>query len=125
MELFFRLMDELGVTREQAEGAAGALLQLAQARLEPNEFILVADSVPAISDIIAKSPRYEVPTGGQWRATLSRMLGGLGGLAPVAEPFARLRLEKPMIERFVRQLVRFFGEKGGVEVEILLSEVWR
>ena len=32
MELFARLMDELDVTREQAEGGAGSLLQFAQAR---------------------------------------------------------------------------------------------
>jgi hypothetical protein len=125
MELFFRLMDELGVTREQAEGGAGALLQLAQARLEPSDFVRVADTFPGISDIIGKSPRYEVPTGGQWRAALSRMFGGLGGLAPVAEPFARLRLEKPMIARFAQELKRFFAEKGGAELELVLSGAWR
>jgi len=125
MELCYRLMDELSVTPEQAEGAAGALLQLAQARLEPHAFVLVADAGPAVSDIIGKSPRYEVPAGGQWRAALSRLLGGLGGLAPLAEPFARLQLEKPMIARFAQQLVRFFSEKGGVEVETLLRGVWR
>lgn len=125
MELFYRLMDELGVSREQAEGGAGALLQLAQARLEPGEFVRVADAIPGISDIIGKSPRYEVPSGGEWRAVLSRILGGLGGLAPLAGPFARLHLEKPMITRFAQELLRFFGEKGGVEVRMMLGSVWR
>jgi len=125
MELFFRLMDELGITREQAEGGAGALLQLAQARLEPNDFIRVADLIPGISDIIGKSPRYVVPTGGEWRAALSRLFGGLGGLAPVAEPFSRLRLEKLKIARFAHELLRIFAEKGGAEVEMLLSGAWR
>lgn len=125
MELLFRLMDDLGVTPEQAEGAAGALLQLAQARLAPHEFVQVADAIPGISDLIGKSPRYEVPTGGEWRATISRIFGGLGGLAPVAEPFSRLRLEKPMIARFKESLERFFGEKGGERVQTLLSAAWR
>jgi hypothetical protein len=125
MELLFRLMDELGVTREQAEGAAGALLQLAQARIAPQDFVQVADAIPGISDVIAKSPRYTVSTGGEWRTALSRLLGGLGGLGPVAEPFARLRLDKRMAPRVAQELERIFAEKGGLDVQVLLSTAWR
>lgn len=125
MELFARLMEELDVTREQAEGGAGSLLQLAQARLEPSEFVRVADTIPGISDIIAKAPRFEVPVHRQFLAQLSRLLGGLGGLAPVARPFARLHLEKPIIGHFVEVLLSFFGEKGGTEIRSQLSSVWR
>ncbi len=125
MELFTRLMDELEVTREQAEGGAGSLLQLAQARLEPDQFVRVADTIPGISDILGKAPRFEVPARGLWRAKLSRLFGGLGGLSPLARPFARLHLERPMIRRFAEVLVRFFGEKGGPEIESQLGGVWR
>jgi hypothetical protein len=125
MELFTRLMDELGVTREQAEGGAGSLLQLAQARLEPDQFVRVADTIPGISDILGKAPRFDVPKGGQLRAKLSRLFGGLGGLFPVARPFSRLHLERPMIRRFAAVLVRFFGEKGGPEIKAQLCSVWR
>ena len=125
MELFARLMDELNVTREQAEGAAGALLQLAQARLSQGDFVRVADTIPGISDIIGKAPRYEIPSRSELRAKLSRLLGGLGGLSPLVRPFARLSLQKPMIRRFVEVLLRFFRERGGPEIETLLSRVWR
>jgi hypothetical protein len=120
MELFFRLMDELEVTREQAEGGAGSLLQLAQARLELEQFVRVADTIPGISDIIGKAPRFEVPDRGQLLAKVSRLLGGLGGLAPVARPFARLQLQRPMIRRFAAVMAGFFGEKGGPEIEAQL-----
>ena len=60
MELILWLINELRVSRKQAEGAAGALLQLAQARLSRDQFVLIADTLPAVSDIIGKSPRFEV-----------------------------------------------------------------
>ena len=125
MELFARLMDELNVTREQAEGAAGALLQLAQTRLARGDFVRVADTIPGISDIIGKAPRYEVPLRGELRAKLSRLIGGLGGLSPLVRPFGRLNLQKPMIRPFVAVLLRYVREQGGPEIEALLMRVWR
>ena len=118
-------MDELEVTREQAEGGAGSLLQLAQSRLKPEQFVQVADTIPGISDIIAKAPRFEVSARGQLVAKLSRIFGGLGGLSPLARPFSRLHLERPMIRQFAKVLVRFFAEKGGSEIESNLAGVWR
>ena len=125
MELLTRLMDELEVTREQAEGGAGSLLQLAQTRLEPEQFVRVADAIPGVSDIVAKAPRFESAAGGLLRFKVSRLLGGLGGLGPLTRPFARLKLDRLAIRRFVAVLVRYFGEEGGPEVAKLLAAVWR
>ncbi len=120
-----RLMKELDITSEQAEGAAGLLLQVAQARMPQEDFLQVADSIPAISDIIAKAPRFVVPARSRLRAKLSRLLGGLGSLAPLAEPFARLRLEKTTIPQCTAVLLAHFQERGGDRVESHLREVWR
>ena len=49
MDLYARLMDELGLSREQAEGAAGAVLQLAQARIPADDFVRVADTITKMS----------------------------------------------------------------------------
>jgi hypothetical protein len=125
MELFIRIQEELEVTREQAEGGVGSLLQLAQVRLEPDQFVRVADTIPGISDILGKAPRFEIPKRGQLRSRLSRLFGGLGGLAPLARPFSCLHLEKPMIRRFAAVLISCFAEKSGPEVEELLAGVWR
>jgi len=63
VNLIEQLMDELGVTRQQAEGGAGLLLAFAQNKLGGDQFIEVADSIPAISDIIGKSPRATLAGG--------------------------------------------------------------
>ena len=125
MELYARLIDELGLSREQAEGAAGALLQLAQSRLSTEDFQQVADAIPAISDIIGKAPRFEVHPGGKLRAQLSRLFGGLGGLAPLEEPLSRLRIGKQSIPRCAEILRQYFEEAEQREVAEMLTHSWR
>ena len=125
MELIHWLMDELDISREQAEGAAGALLELARHRISAEQFVKVADTIPAISDVIGKAPRFVVPPGGKFRESLSRAVGGLGGLKPLVAPFAKLQLDKLHIRSCASSLTRYFGDKGGPEVQQLLAQAWR
>lgn len=125
MELILWLINELNVSRKQAEGAAGALLQLAQARLEQKQFTTVADTLPAISDIIGKSPKFDVAEKPRISESLSRALGGLGGLKPLAEPFGKLGLEKTTIRPFAEALNRYIGERNNPAAVALLQQVWR
>ena len=125
MNLIDQLSANFGVTRRQAEGAAGLLLQLAQKKLPPAAFVLVADTIPAISDIIAKSPRSELQVAGPIRATLSRWVGGLGGLGAVVAGFEQLGLDKRVVPEFAGAIVNFFRTCGGPEVATLLQTVLR
>ena len=125
MELILWLINELHVSRKQAEGAAGALLQLAQARMDRKQFTTVADTLPAISDIIGKSPRFKVAEKPRLTESLSRALGGLGGLKPLAEPFAKLGLDKTSIRPFAQALSQYINQRGHSEAVTLLQQVWR
>ncbi len=125
MELILWLINELQVTRKQAEGAAGALLQLAQTRLPGEKFVTVADTIPAISDVIGKSPRFEVTEKPRLDESVSRVFGGLGGLRPLAGPFAKLGLEKTSIRPFAEALNRYLDERGNAAAVHLLQQVWR
>ncbi len=118
-------MKDLGVSREQAEGGAGLLLGFAQSRLSSGEFVEIADTIPAISDLLGKAPRCEVPVLRPLRAAVSRWFGGLGGLYVLTKAFNQLELDKPQVDNFVGVLLRFFRKKGGVEIETLLSRVLR
>jgi len=118
-------MDELGVTRQQAEGGAGLLLAFAQKKLGDDPFLEVADSIPAISDIIGKAPRGEIALGRPSRTVLSRLFGGLGGLYVLAEAFSDLGLDKLQLRKFVEVLLRHFHEKGGARVGDSLEAAFR
>ena len=125
MDLILWLINELQVTRKQAEGGAGALLQLAQTRIPPEQFVTVADTIPAISDVIGKAPRFEVTEKPRLVENLSRALRGLGGLRPLVDPFARLGLEKTTIRPFAEALARYIAERGNPTAVHLLQQVWR
>ena len=124
MELHAHLVREVGLTQEQAEGTVGALLRLAHARLPDREFRLVADSIPVISDLMGKSPRFDLPQHQPVKAKLSSLFGGLGKLAPLAEPLARLQIDKKLITRSAEALQMHFASKISGEVSVLLAKVW-
>ncbi|MCH2113636.1 MAG: DUF2780 domain-containing protein [Pirellulales bacterium] len=125
MELIDQLSAQLGISRRQAAGGAGLLLEFVQQRLEPEDFVLVADAVPAISDIIGKAPRIHHRQPRPLREELSRWFGGLGGLADLVWPFETLGCNKTTLVSMVGALVGFFHEKGGDEVASLLEGVLR
>lgn len=124
MQLHTLLMNELGLNREQAEGAVGALLQLAQTRLSESDFRLVADCIPAVSDLIGKAPRFSVPERKSLMTKLSRMFGGLGELVLLAAPLARLQIDKQLIPRCAKALQSHFAQNKSAEVATLLGKVW-
>ena len=125
MDLVERLMEELRITREQAAGGAGLLLGFAQEKLGRDEFIEVAETIPAISDIIGKAPRCDMAAPHPLRARISRWLGGLGDLSALVKAFGGLGMDKAMIGQFVSVLLGYFRERGGEGIEAHLESVLR
>ena len=125
MTLIEHLIDQLGVSRQQAEGATGLLLQQAQARLSRDDFLQVADVIPAISDLIGKAPRQVGPGDGPLRALWQRWFGGWSGLAALRPACEGLELDRAEIDKFIAEIGSYFREQGGTEVESLLVRVWR
>ena len=125
MQIVEHLVQELGVSTKQAEGGAGLLLGLVQQRLSPEEFVRVADTIPAISDVIGKAPRLVGGPPGPLQAMLSSWFGGLGTKGGLAVGFEKLGCERTQIAEFSERLIRFFDEKGGEEVATLLRNALR
>ena len=125
MQIIEHLVQELGVSTKQAEGGAGLLLGLVEQRLSPEEFVRVADTIPAISDVINKAPRLIAAPPGPLREMLSSWFGGLGAKSGLAVGFEKLGCERTQIDKFVDTLIPFFQEKSGEEVATLLRQVLR
>ncbi|HCK42324.1 MAG: hypothetical protein CMJ72_11955 [Planctomycetaceae bacterium] len=123
MEIVEYLVEELGVSTRQAQGGAGLLLEFTQQRLDSEDFIRVANCLPAISDIIGKAPKIQYRPPRPLREKFSSLFGGLGGLAGLAETFERLGCDKVMIRKFVDAIIRFFRMKGGEEISSMLIHV--
>jgi hypothetical protein len=125
MTLIEHLIDQLGVSRQQAEGATGLLLQQAQARLSSDDFLQVADAIPAISDLIGKAPRHVGPGAGSLRALWQGWWSSWSGLASLRPAFEKLGLDRAAVEKFVAVIGRYFREQGGAELETLLVRAWQ
>ena len=129
-ELIDKLVRELGISRAQAQGGAGLLLQWAQAHLSADQFQVVADTIPAISDVIGKSPVSTIPSlhGPSllgWLTWCKQLCSRLGSLAPLAGPMLQLGLPPAKVEPLVATVLQYFREQGGPEVELLLKRVLR
>ncbi len=125
MDFVEHMTSELGVSARQAAGGAGLLLAMAQQRLQQDEFMRLADTIPAISDVIGKAPRADASSRHALIERLSRWFGGLGGLAGLATGFQTLGCDKTMIPKFVDSLVSFVRARSGDEVATLLQGVLR
>ncbi len=136
------LQQNLGVTREQAEGGAGVMLQFVQTRLAPDEFRIIADSIEAVSDLIGKAPsstqnraqglRGWLPALRHWcdrfcrgEIWFWRWTGGLGPIGSLAAQFDSLDLPRSMIARFADEVIPYFHGTGGDEPQQLLRRVLR
>jgi hypothetical protein len=57
MDLVDLLSSQLGVTKDQAEGGAGSIFQLAKQNLSVKNFSTVAKGVPGIDQMIGRTPK--------------------------------------------------------------------
>ena len=71
MEILNMLIDQLGVTEDQARGGAGAILSLAKEKLGDTDFSKVAQAIPGMEDLLGAAPE----SGG-----LAGMVGGLASM---------------------------------------------
>ena len=125
MDLVEHLVRELEVTPRQAIGGAGLLLQLVQCRVSAEEFVELADTIPAVSDLIAKAPRVGASQAKPMREALSRWCGGLGALGELTESFESLGYDKHMMRRTVEELVHFIQGQGQDDLVPKISKLLR
>jgi hypothetical protein len=109
-ELVSALSGEIGGSREQAAGAAGALFGLAKSRLKPEEFGQISKAVPGMDLLLGAAP-----------ALGGGALSQVGGLASMASAFSKLGLKPEMVAKAIPILTQFVSKSGGANLGTLLA----
>ena len=119
-ELVGQLVSELAITPAQAEGAAGAMFNVAKAKLSPADFAKVAGTVPNMTGLLAAAPGAGKPN------ALEAIVGKnaastVGGVAAAAGALSKLGLSPAAIAKLAPSMVKFVQGKGGAETAGLLA----
>ncbi|MGG7053976.1 DUF2780 domain-containing protein [Nitrosomonas sp. ANs5] len=90
------LMQQLGVTQQQAQGGAGALLQLAKSRMTGSDFTALSHSVPDMQSLLGAAPA-----------------AGALGSGGMAGTFLQLGMTPDMVQKFIPTIVQYVEGTGG------------
>src|ERR1700761_9653478 len=108
-ELVGQLTQQLGVTKAQATGGAGAIFGLAKSKLSPENFSKVAAAVPGMSGFLKAAPAAGQGGTSPMGSLGSMVPGGAGGLASLAGSFNSLGMSPSMVSKFAPVLQNYVG----------------
>jgi hypothetical protein len=125
MEIVSQLIEQLGISEEQAKGGAGALFNFAKEKLGSGDFSKISEAVPGMDDLLQAAPQSGGLAGmvGGLASKLGGDAGELGGLASLAGMFSKLDLDSGMIAKFVPIILSFVQSKGGDALKNILQGV--
>ncbi|MEI7839333.1 MAG: DUF2780 domain-containing protein [Methylococcaceae bacterium] len=119
-ELTNLLVQRIGVTPEQATGGAGALLQIAKTRMNPEAFAKLSEQVPDVSQLISAVPALQ--KGGSGLGGLAGKLAGLSGDSSIGTAltavslFQQLGMKPETMQRFVPVVIEYVKGNTGTAI---------
>lgn len=120
MEFLRHLMAKVGLTEEQARGAAGLLFKQAKEQLNGEQFDKVAEAIPNAEELADAAP--EADSGG-----LGGLLGGIaskfGGLGELTAGLSKLGLDPSQIAQFGPSVMTWVQEHCPESVQEILANV--
>jgi hypothetical protein len=121
MGLVDLLSSQLGVSKDQAEGGAGSIFQLAKQNLSVEDFSSIAKAVPGIDQMMGAAPKVEGSS--STLGSISSMMGSnkLGGMAGLTSSFEKLGLNGDMVSKFTPIILDYVKNKGGEHAMNLLK----
>jgi len=121
------LSSNLGVTKKQASGGAGAIFKHAKENMEADDFTKLAKTVPGIKKMMAAAPKTEGATG--LVGSASSLIGGkassVAGAANLAGSFSKLGMKSEMVNAFIPIILNYVQEKGGAQLMNILQGALR
>jgi len=118
------LMQQLGISQQQAMGGTGAIFQLAQAGMTPQDFSVLPQSVPGLNEMLNAAPVVSNPLAGMGSGA-SSMLGNAGSTlnnaASLAASFQQLNLSPDMVGQFIPIVTNYVSNTSGQATASLLN----
>lgn len=120
------LMQQLGVSQQQALGGSGAIFQMAQAGMSPQAFSTLSQSVPGMTEMLNAAPVVSNPLTSMGSG-ISGMLGNTGAgatlnnAAALASSFQQLNLSPDMVGQFVPIVTNYVRTTSGQLTADLLN----
>ncbi|MGO1463108.1 MAG: DUF2780 domain-containing protein [Marinobacter sp.] len=113
-QLLGQLEDQLGVTKTQAVGGTGALLQLAKSELGTDTMSAVTSKASGLSSLLGGNSGL----GGG-------LLSNISSMSKVQSAFSALGMDAGMIKQFVPIVMGFLGDQGvGSSLLSQLQGLW-
>jgi len=113
------LVQQLGITPEQATGGAGSIFSMVKQGMNSTDFAKVSNAVPGMDQLLAAAPGQAAPSSGMTglmglaASALGRSGGSLGNLASLAGSFQSLGLNSGMISQFIPVILQAVQSQGG------------
>jgi hypothetical protein len=108
-----KLATDLGMTTEQAQAGAGAMLKLAQARLDRGQYARIAAVVPRANEYIALASR------------LGAFQGAVPSAGGLAGAFDKVGITPDQASTFMPALTGYVSEAAGPQVGMLLANAMK
>ncbi|WP_422138435.1 DUF2780 domain-containing protein [Endozoicomonas sp. ALC020] len=118
MGLIDTLTSQLNVSKFQAEGGAGALLQLANSQLSKEDFSVIKEALPETSDLLKAAPEVTHDKNSSSLLSSSSLLGNFDTLS---QQFTKLGLKDEMISKFSTILIDYLKASPSGKAAGLLS----
>jgi Protein of unknown function VcgC/VcgE (DUF2780) len=119
------LVQQLGITPQQATGGAGSIFSLAKQSMSPGSFGQVSNAVPGMDQLLAAAPALGGSTSGSGSlmGSAASALGGsgLGNMAALVSSFQSLGLSSGMMNQFIPVILQYVQGTGGLSTMGLLQ----
>lgn len=113
------LVRQLGVSQQQALGGAGAIFQTAKAKMAPQAFNNLSQSVPGMSEMLAAAPQISGSLSGAGSVPPGN--GTVDSMTSLAASFQQLNLPQSMVNQFIPVVVDYVRNASGPMTANLLQ----
>lgn len=114
------LVQQLGITPQQATGGAGSIFSVAKQSMSSASFGQVSKAVPGMNQLLTAAPALGGSSGSTGASSLmgsvASALGGgsnLGNMATLASSFQSLGMGSGMMSQFIPVILQYIQARGG------------